>query len=680
MRIQPIAPRDETRPRTAVRRIVPILALSCATALLLVSTAPAEDTSAPGAGGMSGATQAADVPAAPSGAVAPAATTAETPPPAVEREVGAGDETPAVAGEEEALVPEPGAAGADVTGAVLGLGGEFESEAARKKRREEAEKYAGAAFPPAKRVIRLSLKEAIEAALNYNLDIVVERYNPLLLERDVVVAKAQLYDPTFDSALSYTDQETPVASIFFPSGALREKITDWSFGLSQPTTIGGLVRGEFKTTRTDTNSPIESLVDTFQPVLSISLTQNLLKNFGWNVNRIILRRSQIGESKSKEALRLQVINSIFAVQEAYWQLVAARANLKVERLGLRLAEDLLRQNQIQVKVGTMAPIDVLQAEAQMKAAETNVIRAENAVRKAQNNLLRLTTGDNRLLTQNVRIETTDEPIFKPREVDFQQSLKTALSRRPELHVAALDMQDKTLAERGAKNNVLPSLELKASAGVTGLSGDPNPTINPFTVTSRTPDIILPVVGGGGGTVTIPGLPASSGIPAGVNVKNTPFAGQGSFGDATKTFFTHNQYSFWSVGMLFTYPLGNREARALHARSKLALEQSERVLTRTEQAVTQEVKDVVDNLDASARGVISTREARRLAEEQLVAEEKKLAVGLSTNFEVLQFQKDLTDRRREEIGALAAYKISQAQLARATGTILDDLNVEFLKEE
>ncbi|MDP3938512.1 MAG: TolC family protein [Deltaproteobacteria bacterium] len=618
---------ETAAPARTVRGAQAVAILLVAIAFLLAAPpAGAEETKFLGAGG---ATDPVDVPAAPPRD----AGTADT----------ASDEAAAASGDE--------ADSSDVTGAMLGLAGEFESEASRKARREESAEYAGAPFPPAGRLIKLSLKEAVEAALAYNLDIVVERYNPLLLDRDVVAVKARLFDPIFDSSINYTDRDTPVASIFFPTGALSEQITEWSFGVNQPTTIGGIVRAELLTVRTDTNSPISSLVDTFEPVLALSISQNLAKNFGWNVNRILLRRSQIGRSQSEEALRQQVINSMFEVESAYWRLVQARETLKVERLGLRLAEDLLRQNQIQVRVGTMAPIDVLQAEAQMKAAETSVIVAENDVRKAQNNLLRLTTGDNRLLTQDVRIETTDEPVFTPREVDFQQSLDTALTRRPDLHVAALEVQDKTLAEKGAKNNLLPSVELRASTGLQGLAGDPSSIITPF-----------------------------SPLPAGAGVPFTPFAGKSSFLDSTSTFFDDDQFSFWSVGLFITYPIGNREARALHARSKLELNKSEKKLTQTEQTATLQVKDVIDTLEASARAVLSTREARRLAEEQLIAEEKKLAVGLSTNFEVLTFQTDLTERRREEIGALTAHKIALSELARATGATLDNLDIDFLKEE
>ena len=142
------------------------------------------------------------------------------------------------------------------------------SPKARKAKREEAERYANVSFPPATRVVRLSLKEAIEAALAYNLDIVVERFNPLLLERDVVSAKAQLYDPIFDSSIEYTSRNTPIASIFFPSGAISEQITEYAFGISQPTSIGGLGRAERRTVRTRSNSTLDTLVDRFEPVLA----------------------------------------------------------------------------------------------------------------------------------------------------------------------------------------------------------------------------------------------------------------------------------------------------------------------------------------------------------------------------------------------------------------------------
>ena len=575
-------------------------------------------------------------------------------------------------------------ASSDVTGVALGEVGDIESDKARKAREEENERYAGKPFPPASRVIRMSLQQAIDAALRNNLDILVERFNPLLLERDVVSAKAKLHDPTLSTNFKYTNQSTPTASIFFPTGALAERTAEYGFGVSQPTTIGGLVTTSIQTTRKRTNSPIDLLTDTFQPTLSLTITQSLLKGFGWNVNRIGIRRSVIGRSKSMEALKLQVIGSVFEAQQGYWSLVGARETLKVQRLALRLAEDLLRQNEIQVKVGTMAPLDVLQAKAQEKAAETQVIVAENNVRKAQDVLLKLTTADSERLTEDLRVETTDKPEVKPRKVDFEESLRTALARRPDLKVAVLDIQDKELAKKGARNAVLPQVDFTFSTGLTGLSGDPNNATNPFSGSAAIP-VVDAIANPTPPPATIPGttiigyIPPTSPTPAGANVGLTRFAGQSSFKDATSTFFTNDQFSFWSVGIVVTYPLGNRDARAQYSKSKFDLEKSKKSLTRTEQQATLDVKRAVEDIEAASRAVISTREAREVAEEQLDAEEKKLSVGLSTNFQVLQFQKDLTDRRSEEIQALTAYNVALAVLAQATGTTLDTLNVDFLEE-
>jgi outer membrane protein TolC len=603
-------------------------------------------------------------------AIAPTSPAARgtAPAPAPSSPVPAAKESPA----RETPKPSGSALPSDVTGAALGFEG-LESDQERRARQAADEQYAGAPFPPAPRVIRVSLRQAVDSALQNNLDVLVERFNPLLLQKDVVSAKAVLYDPTFDANITRTNRNTPVASIFFPSGALNEKLTEYGFGLSQPTTIGGLVRAEIQTVRTLTNSPVEVLTDRFEPVLSLSISQELLRGFGWNVNRTRIRRSMIGQAVSVETLRNQVINSVFAVQQAYWALVGARENLKVQRLGLRLAEDLLRQNRIQVKVGTLAPIDELQAKAQTAAANTQVIAAENDVRQAQDVLLKLTTRDSELISEDIRVETTDTPTYQPRKVDFGENLRMALDRRPELKVSELNLQDKTLVKKAARNNVLPRATLNFATGLSGLSGDPNSTVTPF---GGSPAVTLPVVGGGGGTVTIPG---SSPTPAGLSVLGTPFASESSFSDATSTFFTRDQFSFWSVGLVISYPIGNRDARAQYSRSKLDVEKARTDVTRTEQSVTVDLKRAVDGLDALARAVESTREAREVAEEQLDAENKKLAVGLSTNFQVLQFQQDLTDRRREEVGALTRYKIGLANLDRATGTTLDTLNVDFIGE-
>ncbi len=578
-------------------------------------------------------------------AIAPTSPSAKGAAPAVRSPVPATKETPAPEATKAAEPELP----SDVTGAALGFEG-LESDEDRKARQAADEKYAGAPFPPAPQVIRLSLQQAVDAALRNNLDILVERFNPLLLQKDVVSAKALLYDPTFAANVTRTNRDTPTASIFFPSGTLNEKTTDYGFSLAQPTTIGGLVTAGIQTLRTRTNSPVEVLTDRFEPLLTLSLSQEILKGFGWNVNRTRIRRSMIGEAESVEGLRSQVINLVFSVQQAYWGLVGARENLRVQRLGLRLAEDLLRQNRIQVRVGTLAPIDELQAKAQMAAASTQVITAENGVHQAQDVLLALTTRDSEQLSADVRVETTDSPAFQPRKVDFEESLRIALARRPDLKVASLNLQDKTLVRKAARNNVLPSATVNFATGFSGLAGDPNPSVNPF-----------------------------NGAPAGVGVLGTPFVGQSTFADATDTFFSNNSFPFWSVGLTVSYPIGNRDARAQYSKSKLDELKAKTSITRTEQQVSLDVKRTTEDLQTYSRAVESTKEARIVAEEQLDAENKKLLVGLSTNFQVLQFQQDLTQRRREEVIALTAYKVGLANLERAQGTTLDTLNVDFINE-
>jgi outer membrane protein TolC len=316
--------------------------------------------------------------------------------------------------------------------------------------------------------------------------------------------------------------------------------------------------------------------------------------------------------------RGQVIQSLFTTIQGYWSLVQALDALEVARESLRLALRLLEQNRVQVRVGTLAPIEVTQAEAGVASREEGAIVAEAAVRDAEDRLKRALLIDPANVFDYTLVPT-DRPEFTPVEIQLGPNLEAVIRLRPELAAARTDLQNREANLRLARNQRLPELNMVGSVGLNGL--------------------------------------------------DTGFA------NAEEQLGTEaaDQYQ-WSAGLLFSYPLGNRAGRNRVAGQELALRQARMALRNLDLQVAEEVRAAVRAVNTNVKRVEATRESTRLAREQLTAEQKRLAVGLSTSFEVLRLQTDLATARNAEIRAITEYRVSLANLDRTAGTLLDRVGV------
>jgi outer membrane protein TolC len=328
------------------------------------------------------------------------------------------------------------------------------------------------------------------------------------------------------------------------------------------------------------------------------------------------------------------------VEEAYWNLVYSIENFEVIQQSLELARDLLERNKRAVEVGTMAPMEVLNAEATVASREADILAAELQVKNNEDTLKTiLNLGMEVKDVKSVEIIPTDKPVYEKKEVSLDSALFTAMENRPDLQATRIDMKNKELNLSVAKNQLLPNLALSASYWSPGISGD-QIIFDPFN-------------------------------PFGPPIGTTP----GSSSDAFKDAFGF-KYKNWTLGLSLNIPLDTIFSRAAYAQAKVNLQQASLRLKNQEQQIYLEIRNAVRAVQTKYKRVQALKVARELAEKNLEAWEEKFKVGLTTNYFVLQYQRDLASAQTAELKAIIDYNLSLARLNRALGISLKDKNIKL----
>ena len=234
---------------------------------------------------------------------------------------------------------------------------------------------------------------------------------------------------------------------------------------------GGNVSLSLQNYKSDTNQAFQLINPRYGSTLRFDFTQPLLKNFGSKVARrqIIVARNNLDISQSQ--LRTTLIATVYQVQEAYWNLVYAIESLNVKRQSLQLARDLLAKNKKEVDVGTLAPLEVLNAEATVAQREADILQAEALIRKCEDILKTLINPVPEGEIRSLKIEPADKPAFKPISISLDEALKEAMDRRPDLEVNKTTILTNQINFSVAKNQLLPQLDLNLSYWSPGISGD-----------------------------------------------------------------------------------------------------------------------------------------------------------------------------------------------------------------
>jgi outer membrane protein len=465
----------------------------------------------------------------------------------------------------------------------------------------------------------ISLEECIELALKENLDLQIERINPLLSAADIEIARAG-YDPNFTISgqrnFSVTGGGLDANARIIPSS--RTDVDSFNSGFTGvgPFGLNYNLSGRVAESAGTRNDLLGSIpFDSSSGSVGISLSQPLLRNFWTDATRYNIAVAKNRLKVSELGLQQQIMNVVDAVEEAYYELIFARENVKVQEKALQLAERLFSENKKRVEIGTLARLDEKQSESQVAASQADLATAQRSLATAQNTLKRLITTSYRVL-HDARLDPTETLDAMPQPIDLQESWGKGMSQRPDLLQARLDLERQGITVKYDKNQMLPELNIIGGYGH----------------------------GASGGNVR-------------------------EFNDAFNDFRT-GEKPFWTVGGSFSIPLSNKAARNRYKQSKLTAHQLVLQLKKLEESALVQIDETVNQVRTSLDRVDSTRKARIYAEDALDAEQKKLASGKSTSFVVLQLQRDLTSARSQEIRALADYNQALSRLALEEGTTLE----------
>jgi HAE1 family hydrophobic/amphiphilic exporter-1 len=501
--------------------------------------------------------------------------------------------------------------------AIVGVGA-----ASAQTRARSAAPLAAASGEP---VRSLTIDEAVRLALDNNLGIQIARFNPQLQDLSVALARSA-WVPSFATLVEGAGTTAPNSGFLSGATTGQNKTTTGrvlsNVGLVQQTPWGGSYSIGWDSTRSTTSNVFSSFSPQLQSSLSIDIRQPLLRDF--TIDN--LRREVILSEKDRDISDFQLQQTIAttsrAVRNAYWDLAYANASLAVQRQSLDLANESLRETNARIQIGTIPPIDAVEAQAEVAARQQAVIVAEAQIDTTQDNLRALVFNQSSPDFWTTRIVPTELPAFAPTTVDIDGAVRNALQMRTDLLQARKSLESADINIKYFRNQTLPDVSAILDYGLTGLGGTP---------VTRT------------GTL---------GIPVAIPIGTTR-----NFGSVLGDLFG-NQYPSWTVGLSITYPLGRSPQEANLARAQLETVQAETQLKNAELQVATQVRNVARQVTTSERLVDSTRVARGLAEQRLDAEQKKLAAGTSTNFLVFQAQRDLAQARNDELNAILSYYRAQ----------------------
>jgi outer membrane protein TolC len=483
-------------------------------------------------------------------------------------------------------------------------------------------------FPaPSGGTLPLSLDEAVARALENNVDIQVERYNPELAAEDVRAAQG-FYDPFLFSTLSKSSTDTKGTNAFSGGTTVNTKTGVWNFGAQQQLPTGGFFSVGFNNNKNDTNNQFTTFNPVYNSRLSLNLTQPFLQNFKTDRARTAIKVAKKNREISDVQFRQSVINTIATVKGFYYELLYAIDNLAAAQKNLQLAKKLLQENEIRVKVGTMAPLDVVTAQSEVASREEGVIVAENDLAQAEDDVKRLIFPENDPLMWSTKLQPTDHATVDPgaeSQVDVNAAITNALQNRTDVVSARKNLENQDYRLDLAKSQLLPQLDLFANYGGAGAGG---------TQLIRDPPLGGPVV------ETIPG----------------------GYGDAVSEVFGFD-YPTWTLGVNVSYAIPNRTAKANKASAQLNKDQALTAFRRLELQVAAEVRTAGRGVESGLKRVQSTQAARVLAAQRLDAEEKKFAAGMTTNFLVTQAQRDLAQEEVNNLRAIADYRKSVINFQR-----------------
>jgi outer membrane protein len=535
--------------------------------------------------------------------------------------------------------------------------------------------------------INLSLQDAISLALQNNLDIAIQRYNPWIAETSILAAKgggqgfamgnlpSVNFDPVVTANSTIFDSNTPVNNPFLTGAgvglsAFTEHETTANFQYSQGFATGTTMNVFMDNTRVSTSASANNFNPYIQTTLGVFVQQPLLNGFGPGIVRRNIRVTKLNKQIADAAFEQQVITSVYQVANAYWELVYARDNITVGQEALTLAQQTYDDNKKQVEIGTLAPLELVQAEAQVAQAQQTLINDQTTQLQDQTTLLNLIVKDvtdPALLTVEIVPTDTLQPALDQSVPNLADALKEALKNRPDVLQAGLTVNVADVNVQTTRNALLPSLNITGAYESIGLAG--NSTTSTVTPTAEGPDLAVPVLDADGNPVLNPATDLPIYVSEVTAATTTTTSHTGGINDAyTETF--HNRFPTYELQLSLSLPIRNRQAQAASADAQLLQRQDEAQLQKTENGVLVDVRNAIINLVQGKAAADAATKTRIFDQQTLDAEEKKLKLGASTIFNVVTDQSTLAAAASAEVRALANLEEAQVNFDRAMARTLE----------
>ena len=480
------------------------------------------------------------------------------------------------------------------------------------------------------RAIRLTLTEAIGTAMQQNLGVQIQGFESRISEQNLR-GQYGIFDFYTDGFIRHDFSKNPTTNPFQTTGG---RSTSFGAGLTQTLPTGGQYRVATNSSRSTVSGADTFVNPQYGNNLDFEFSQPLMRDFGIDITRrgITIARNNLGITE--EQFRTALMDTASSVEQAYLDLIYARRAVDVVKESLFLARDQARITQIRIDVGASAPLDILQPRVTISTTEEQLIRAVAGVRNAEDRLRALL---------NMPVTEWDRPIvpadtveYKPMTIDFASAVERAIANRPEIRQQDLLTENARVQALYTRNQTLPLVDFAVNYGLSALAGR-------RAILNEDNEVI--------GSTSTPYFDTFEQI-AGLD------------------------FPTWNVGFNFAYPLMNITARANARAAELDVEQSQSIQLQTRQNIAVDVRTAARSVDEFAQSIAATRAAREAAERNVEAERKRYENGMTTNFQVLEVQQQLSDARVRELQAIVGYNKAVAAFHRAVGDILEVHNVRL----
>jgi outer membrane protein TolC len=464
------------------------------------------------------------------------------------------------------------------------------------------------------------------------------------------------FDPVLTGNIQGQRATTPEANIIFTGTPTYVQNTNvYNFGYTQGFATGTLMSVTFNNSYTTSNSPFQLVSPQLTPLFNFQLTQHLLQGFGFDPNLRYIRIARNNREIGDVVFRQQIMTTVSQVENIYWDLVTQYEAVKVNERALQLAQKTLSDNEEQVKIGTLAPITLVQAKSQVATAQQNLIAAQTNLQLQQlfmKNAITKNMGDPMLAIAPViptdTLESNEQ--YEVRPVD--DLIQEALQARPEIVTARIQLTNQEISRKSIKSSLRPTLDVYAFYGASGLAGNQNNLLPPCDFSGAVP----------GENCLNPGT-----------IPNT------GYGHAFHDLFNSSAPNK-GIGVNLNVTIRNRAAQADQVRSDLEYRQAQVALQQTENQITIQVRQAQFSMQQNYAALQAAIAARDYANESLVAEQKKFSYGASTPTLVLQASSNLTQAESNVLNAAANYEKSKVTLDFETSETLSKLGIDIADAE